>query len=1355
MKNKILPLILGIAMVPSLNLNAADRIRTVWADKVRPDQVLPEYPRPIMERNDWMNLNGPWNYKIITSSQQVRAEGRILVPFALEAPLSGVEERLGKDELLHYERTFTLPRKWKDKSILLNFGAVDWKAEVIVNGKTVGSHTGGYTAFSFDITDAIDFKGKNRLQVKVWDPTDEGFQPRGKQVNQPGGIWYTPVSGIWQTVWLEPVAREHYKSLKIVPDIDRKTISVLAPVSTAGSKKLRTEIWVYDGDQLVAHAEAPAGKEQLVNMPEKLKLWSPDSPFLYELRLCLKADGKTIDEVSSYTAMRKFSTVRDKNGKVRLGLNNQPLFQFGPLDQGWWPDGLYTAPADEALASDIIRTKELGFNMIRKHIKVEPARWYTWCDKLGMIVWQDMPSGDQTGKWQNNGWWEGPEMSRSEASAQCYRKEWEEIIGQLISYPCIGVWVPFNEAWGQFDTAAIAAWTKELDPSRLVDPASGGNHFPCGDILDVHNYPDPNMYMWDHSRANVLGEYGGLGYLVEGHLWEPEHNWGYVQFNSAEEVTERYLHYAELLQWLSGYGLGGAVYTQTTDVESEINGLLTYDRKVLKVDQEKVRAANQRLCQSLDSLKAVKSPAIAQDPELEARVEEVLSGMTLEEKAGQMCQLTCSVLVNEAGNALDEKKMDRLLDGYKVGSILNVPYNVAQTKEVWHDFISRIQARTLQATGIPTIYGADQIHGASYTAGATFFPQGVNMAATFNRDLVRASAEINAYETRACNIPWNFSPVIDLGRDPRWSRMWENYGEDPYVNAQMGTAAVLGYQGEDPNHIGPYHIAACLKHFMGYGVPVSGKDRTPAKISTQELKEKHFAPYVAAIRAGALSIMVNSASNNGMPLHADHELLTGWLKEGLDWDGVIVTDWNDIINLYTRERIATDQKDAVRIAINAGIDMSMVPFDESFCTDLIALVREGLVPMERVDDAVRRILRMKMRLGLFEHPDSDPSLYSKFACKEFVQTSLEAALESEVLLKNEEDLLPLAPGTKILLTGPNADAMRCLNGGWSYSWSGDVADDYAATHHTIREALCARFGKANVNYVPGVTYTGGYEWWKENEPDIEAAVKAAAAADVLIACIGENSYCETPGNLDDLSLSEQQSALVKALAATGKPLVLILNEGRPRIIRELEPLARAVVDIMLPSNYGADALAQLLAGDENFSGRLPFTYPKYVNALTNYDFKPSEQTGTMAGEYNYNAEIDVQWPFGHGLSYTTFRYSNLSCSQTEFKSGDVLEVSVDVENTGKVAGKEAVLLYSSDVVASLIPDVRRLRDFQKISLEPGERKTVKLKIAADELAFVDRSGRWTLEKGEFILQCGGETLSIRCAEDRIWQASER
>lgn len=1348
-------IITTLSLLSAGSLMADNRIRTIWAEDINHNDVLPEYPRPIMERTDWMNLNGTWKYRVETEEGKISAEGDILVPFAIESQLSGVNRRLEKGDKIVYERDFTIPRKWKGKNIILNFGAVDWKAEVILNGQVIGTHTGGYASFSYDITGALKSKGRNRLTVNVWDPTDDGFQPRGKQVSNPGSIWYTPVSGIWQTVWIEPVEENHYISVKITPDIDKKTISVTAPVGGHAKKGLYTDIYVYEGTRLVAHGKAAAGREQIVKMPDSLKLWSPDTPFLYDIDIRLSSDGKVMDEVSSYTAMRKFSTVKDKSGKIRLGLNNMPLFQFGPLDQGWWPDGLYTAPTDEALASDIIKTKELGFNMIRKHIKVEPARWYTWCDRLGLIVWQDMPSGDKTGKWQNNGYWEGDDVTRTEESAACYRKEWKEIIDQLISYPCIGVWVPFNEAWGQFDTESVASWTKSYDPTRLVNPASGGNHFHCGDILDVHNYPDPNMYMWDDTRANVLGEYGGIGYVVKDHLWEPGHNWGYVQFNSTDEVTEQYVHYVDILNYLSEYGLGGAVYTQTTDVETEINGLMTYDRKVLKVDQDKVRNANWRLCHSLDDQKMLKVPAIAKDEKVEAQVEELLSGMSLEEKAGQMCQLTCSVLVNDEGNALDEQKMDRLLGEYKVGSILNVPYNVSQTKEVWHDFISAIQKKTLESTGIPTVYGVDQIHGASYTVGATFFPQGVNMAATFNRELVRSSAEINAYETRACNIPWNFSPVVDLGRDPRWSRMWENYGEDPYMNAQMGSAAVLGYQGNDPNHIDEYHVAACLKHFMGYGVPVSGKDRTPSKISTQELKEKHFAPYVAAIRSGALSIMVNSASNNGMPLHADHELLTEWLKEGLDWDGVIVTDWNDIINLYTRERIATDQKDAVRIAINAGIDMSMVPFDESFCTDLVALVNEGLVSTERVDDAVRRILRMKIRLGLFDRPDTDPSKYDKFACKEFAQKSLEAALESEVLLKNSGNLLPLAQGTKILLTGPNADSMRCLNGGWSYSWSGDRVDEFAGEYHTIREALTDRFGKKNVTYVPGVDYIGGYEWWKEGRTNIDPVIAAAKDADVIIACIGENSYCETPGNLDDLSLSEKQADLVKALSHTGKPLILILNEGRPRIIRELEPLAQAIVDILLPSNYGADALAQLLAGDENFSGKLPFTYPKYVNSLTNYDFKPSEQTGTMAGEYNYNATIDVQWPFGHGLSYTNFRYSNMKCSKSEFRSGDTLKVTVDIENTGGIAGKEAVLLYSSDVVASLIPDVRRLRDFQKISLEPGEKKTVMLEIEADDLAFVDRSGRWTLEKGEFILQCGSETLSIQCTENRIWQSSER
>lgn len=576
------------------------RISTQWSEQVNPDKVLPEYPRPIMERTEWKNLNGLWDYAIIEKGKHSPSvfDGKILVPFAVESSLSGVAKTVGAEKELVYRRSFDVPSSWKGKKVLLHFGAVDWKTDVWVNDVKVGSHTGGFTPFSFDITEALQGKN-NTLLVKVWDPTDKGYQPRGKQVSRPEGIWYTPVTGIWQTVWLEPVSESYIQDLRITPDIDNSLLSLKALVKDATSKDL-VEVKVFDGQQLVAQGKSINGECVQVAMPENAKLWSPESPFLYTLKVSLKQNGKLVDEVSSYAAMRKYSSKCDANGIVRLELNNKPLFQFGPLDQGWWPDGLYTAPTDEALLYDIQKTKDFGFNMIRKHIKVEPARWYTYCDKLGIIVWQDMPSGDRNPEWQNRKYFEGTEMKRSAESEACYRKEWKEIMDALYSYPCIGTWIPFNEAWGQFKTPEIVEWTKQYDPTRLVNPASGGNHYTCGDMLDLHNYPAPELYLYDAQRATVLGEYGGIGWVVQGHIWEPDRNWGYIQFNSSKEVTDEYVKYAEKLYDLIPRGFSAAVYTQTTDVEVEVNGLMTYDRKVIKLDEKRVREINRKLCESLN-----------------------------------------------------------------------------------------------------------------------------------------------------------------------------------------------------------------------------------------------------------------------------------------------------------------------------------------------------------------------------------------------------------------------------------------------------------------------------------------------------------------------------------------------------------------------------------------------------------------------------------------------------------------------------------------------------------------------------------------------------------------------------------
>ena len=581
---------------------AGNRIKTKWADEIDINNVLPEYPRPLMERGDWMNLNGLWNYKITEVNRSATPDefdGKILVPFAVESSLSGVGKSLGAEKELWYHRTFTVPKNWNGKKILLHFGAVDWKTEVWVNGIKVGSHTGGFTPFTFDVTSAINRKLENVVEVKVWDPTDDGYQPRGKQVNKPNGIWYTPVSGIWQTVWLEPVSEHYITDLKTTPDIDKNILSVKVNTDEAVATDIH-EVLVYDGETLVAEGRSMNNETVEIAMPADVKLWSPASPFLYTLKVRLKNGGKVIDEVDSYTAMRKFSAGRDKNGIMRMELNNEPVFQFGPLDQGWWPDGLYTAPTDEALKYDIQKTKDFGYNMIRKHIKVEPARWYAYCDSIGIIVWQDMPSGDRGPEWQNRQYFDGTERKRSAESEECYRKEWKEIIDCLYSYPCIGTWVPFNEAWGQFKTQEIAEWTKAYDPTRLVNPASGGNHYTCGDILDLHNYPAPEMYLYDAQRVTVLGEYGGIGLVLKDHIWEPDRNWGYVQFNSSKEVTDEYEKYANMLYDMIGRGFSAAVYTQTTDVEVEVNGLMTYDRKVVKLDEKRLKAINERIVNSLN-----------------------------------------------------------------------------------------------------------------------------------------------------------------------------------------------------------------------------------------------------------------------------------------------------------------------------------------------------------------------------------------------------------------------------------------------------------------------------------------------------------------------------------------------------------------------------------------------------------------------------------------------------------------------------------------------------------------------------------------------------------------------------------
>ena len=797
-------------------------------------------------------------------------------------------------------------------------------------------------------------------------------------------------------------------------------------------------------------------------------------------------------------------------------------------------------------------------------------------------------------------------------------------------------------------------------------------------------------------------------------------------------------------------------------------------------------------------------PAIPRDAALEAKIEKTLAKMTLDEKIGQMLELNLDIIgkmtvenakvdrekvrsvmqqygrseaeikdllkmtdqqiIDKLGGfpvdiyqgdtkrvwKLNEQMLDTLISKWKVGSILNAPGTKAPTVAQWQQWIQLIQKKSMKYLGIPDIYGLDHNHGVTYTQGGTLFPQPINLGASFNTELARRGAEITAYESRAANCPWVYNPVVDLSRDPRWPRVYESFGEDAIVNSKMVTAEIKGYQGDDNNHIDQYHVGTSTKHYFAYGAPWTGKDRTPAYLSPLMIREKYFEPFKAAALAGTLTMMVNSASVNGVPVHASYEYLTKWLKEDLQWDGFLVTDWADINNLFSREHVAKDKKDAIRIAINAGIDMSMDPYSVEFCILLKELVQEGKVKMSRIDDAVRRILRAKYRLGLFEKPNTGGKGFEKFGSAEFAAASLKAAEESEVLLKNEGNILPLAKGKKILLTGPNANQMRCLHGGWSYTWQGSKAEELSEKYNTIYEALCNKYGKENIILEQGVTYNENGAYYDENEPQIDKAVAAADKADVIIACIGENSYTETPGNLNDLWLSENQRNLVKALAKTGKPIVMVLNEGRPRLIADIEPLAKAVVDILIPGNYGGDALANLLAGDANFSAKMPYTYPREINSLNTYDYKVSEEVGTMAGAYNYDAKVSLQWPFGYGISYTTYEYSNLKVDKKQFTAADVLTVSVDVKNTGAKAGKEAVLLYSSDLVASIVPDNKRLRDFTKIELQPGEVKTVTFQLPAKNLAFVGADGKWTLEEGDFILKVGNQTVGTACTQTKIW-----
>lgn len=699
---------------------------------------------------------------------------------------------------------------------------------------------------------------------------------------------------------------------------------------------------------------------------------------------------------------------------------------------------------------------------------------------------------------------------------------------------------------------------------------------------------------------------------------------------------------------------------------------------------------------------------------------------------------------------LDEAALDSLIGKYKVGSILNPPMMCAQRPEVWNELIRKIQEKSLAELGIPCVYALDQMHGTTYTEGGTLFPSAINMAATFNRDLARSMGEITAYETRACGVSWVYGPVMDLGRHQAWTRQYEGFGEDAFLAGEMGKAVIEGMQGTDPNDIDNQHVAATLKHFFAYGIPDNGLDRTPTTISDMELRERQFAPFLKGFRAGALTTMTNSSIVNGMNGVANRRFLTGWLKEDLDWDGVIITDWGDLENLRVRDHIAETKKEAVMMAVNAGVDVLMVPSEYTYGPLLKELVEEGKVSMHRIDDAVRRVLRLKMRLGLFDQPITQMQDYPEIGSEAFARKAYQAALESEVLLKNEDGILPLRQGSRILVTGPNANSMRTLNGGWSYTWQGAGQERFTEKFNTIFEALQNKFGAQNVRLVEGVSYDFGAAWDKEKEPRINEAVKAAAWADCIVACIGENSYAETTGNIADISLSRNQLDLVKALEATGKPVILVLNEGRGRIIYDIVKGAKAIVHTMLPGNYGGDALADLLAGDENFSGKLPYTYSAHTNALVKYDYKACERREVMSGVYDYDAKTYQLWWFGEGLSYTTFQYSNLTADKKEFTKDDVLRLTVDVTNTGERAGKEVVMLFSSDIYASVMPDNRRLRAFDKIDLLPGETQTVHFDIPASDLAFVNMDGHWMLEEGDFEMTVGGQTLPVRCTETYTW-----
>lgn len=731
------------------------------------------------------------------------------------------------------------------------------------------------------------------------------------------------------------------------------------------------------------------------------------------------------------------------------------------------------------------------------------------------------------------------------------------------------------------------------------------------------------------------------------------------------------------------------------------------------------------------------------------QIKKLIQKMTLEEKVGQMTQITLNVIMNKVadGNSpsIDTVKMRKALIEFHIGSILNTTGGCAQSPAVWNSLITQIQQIAIQQTRlkIPVIYGIDAIHGATYTEGAVMFPHEIALAASFNPTNVYNMAKVSAYETRACGIPWNFSPVLDLGADPRYARQYEGFGEDPYLVSVMGVQAIKGYEGITDSIGTPTKLAACMKHFLGYSVPFSGKDRTPAIISENVLREYHLPAFKAAIDAGVETVMINSGLINGIPVHSNHDIITKLLKEELNFKGFVVTDWEDIINLYKRDRIAKNNKEAIKLAINAGIDMSMVPFKfEEFCTDLIALVKEGEVKESRINDAVERILRLKMKLDLWKTPVTNSTNYPEFGSKEHAKLSYNAAADAITLLKNTANLLPLNKNSKLLVVGPNANSMRSLNGGWTYSWQGDKVEQFAGQYDTILEAIQLEIGKENTRYVPGVSYVDSGKYFEEKENLFDEAIVAASNVDAIILCLGENSYTEKHGDLNDLNLSPLQIKLAKELAKTGKPVILILNEGRPRCINAIEPLMKAVIQTYLPGNYGGDALSDILFGKVNPSGKLPYNYPSYPNSIATYYHKNSEEHIAVDESYNYESDYNPQYEFGTGLSFTTFEYSNLKLSKQIFSGNEPVQISVEVRNTGKRDGKETVMLFSSDLYASITPDVKRLRRFEKIDLKAGEIKTVIFNLTAKDLAFVNKENKWITEPGDFKLAIGNQVASV-------------